>query len=614
MQSWQTDKDQSNLTIKEQSFAGCSLFFKDNIYLLLGIFLAVAICMYGILGIYGFSAFPDEFGYWSPAAAVLGYDWSQITSLGSYYSYGYSILLVPVLFLFHGPIVTYRAAVILNLFFQCASFPLLFLVLKELFAKEKKQLLSLATVAAILYPAWLFYVQTTMAEALLYFLFILETYLLLRFVKKPGILSGFLFAIVLVYMYLVHMRCLGTIVAGAITLVLFMISRAQSMENINTKTIKIGLLIIFVAALFGGSFILKDKVIGLLYQQTSSDVLSWNDYSGIAFRIKKILSPEGILHLFEDVCGKVLYMGLATYGIAYFGIYGCARRAFGALKNVRKKQSSYQDFLSIYIFFAVFFQFCVALIYLNGASSPESDRMDNFLHGRYIDFFLPILIAIGIVEAIRLSKAYLGFEISFAMYLILGLIAMMVIAANNSELRNAHGFTMVGMSYLLEQPLTDPRGFFAMEFALQTWLTMLAYIAFILAKRLRQDVIVAVVLVMQIVLGVNACTHFIFKNQSYIYPDILLGEKLEEICQQYPDRRVLSIYEGGVQYIELVQFTTRDRHIEIVDGQFADIDISLYLDPGQILILDENAEYIDTASDFYEEEWKIGHMNLYYSP
>ena len=106
---------------KEQSHKDCFLLLKNNIFLLLGMSIAVAICMYGILGIFGFSAFPDEFGYWSPAAAILGYDWSEITGLGSYYSYGYSALLVPILLLFHNAITTYRAAIVLNLVLQCLS-------------------------------------------------------------------------------------------------------------------------------------------------------------------------------------------------------------------------------------------------------------------------------------------------------------------------------------------------------------------------------------------------------------------------------------------------------------------------------------------------------------
>ena len=48
----------------------------------------LAVFFYGIGRVYGFSLFPDEFGYWASAAKAAGYDWSEISSLGSYYSFG----------------------------------------------------------------------------------------------------------------------------------------------------------------------------------------------------------------------------------------------------------------------------------------------------------------------------------------------------------------------------------------------------------------------------------------------------------------------------------------------------------------------------------------------
>ena len=84
--------------------------------LLFCIVLLTCVLMYGIGRIYGFIIYPDEFGYWASAARVLGYDWSKIASLGSYYSYGYSILLIPILFLFHNPVAAYRAAIVVNVF------------------------------------------------------------------------------------------------------------------------------------------------------------------------------------------------------------------------------------------------------------------------------------------------------------------------------------------------------------------------------------------------------------------------------------------------------------------------------------------------------------------
>ena len=58
--------------------------------------------------------YPDEFGYWASAANWIGYDWSGLTALNSYYSFGYSLLLVPVLKICSGAVMAYRTAVALN--------------------------------------------------------------------------------------------------------------------------------------------------------------------------------------------------------------------------------------------------------------------------------------------------------------------------------------------------------------------------------------------------------------------------------------------------------------------------------------------------------------------
>lgn len=97
---------------ERQPISGCLSFLKENAIVLLGIMIVVFLCMHGLFSIYGFSAFPDEFGYWAPAASVLGYDWSNVTSLGSYYSYGYSLILVPILFLFHNSVSADRKSVV----------------------------------------------------------------------------------------------------------------------------------------------------------------------------------------------------------------------------------------------------------------------------------------------------------------------------------------------------------------------------------------------------------------------------------------------------------------------------------------------------------------------
>lgn len=61
-----------------------------------------------------FTVLDDEFGYWGNAAYLAGLDWSGVISEIPYYSYGYSLLLVPLFFIFDNPIHMYKAAIILN--------------------------------------------------------------------------------------------------------------------------------------------------------------------------------------------------------------------------------------------------------------------------------------------------------------------------------------------------------------------------------------------------------------------------------------------------------------------------------------------------------------------
>lgn len=595
---------------KKQSGKDCFLLFKNNIYFILGICIAVSICMYGIISIYGFSAFPDEFGYWSPAAAVLGYDWSEITGLSSYYSYGYSALLTPILLFFHGAITTYRAAIILNLFLQCLSIWLFILLIKELFPDEDQNTRAIIATIAVIYPAWSFYVQTTMAESVLYFGLVLSVYLFLRFLRKPGIVSGLLLAVILIYLYMVHMRCIGTIIAGAVTIFLWAI--CQKKKNFK-KQVRMFFILALLIILFAATFVLKDRIIQILYHQTSKDVLSWNDYSGIMFRLKKIVNLKGFSYLVKDFCGKALYMGLSTFGIAYFGIAGCVKKAYLSIRKLRKRQASYNDFLWIYIFLMILFQFLVALIYLNGASAPEADRLDNFLHGRYIDFFLPILFVIGLEEMLHCKRPYMGFVSTLLIYLVLSMVAINVITTNNVQMRNAHDFTMVGMSFFIETPLTDTMSYFKKELLLLVGLTLTVDAIVILCRRFGQKFFLASVLIIQIVLGVKACTQFIFLNQSYIYEDVMMADVLKNVTDRYPERKVIHIFNADVPYIQLVQFGCRDVPISVVNAEDKEIAIGDYMSEDNILIICECQDYEPILDDYYDEKYKLGHLRLYYS-
>ena len=159
------------------------------------VFSLVCLCMYNFQGIYSFTLYPDEFGYWASAARILGIDFRETSSIGSFYSFGYSLVLAPIMLLFKDSIIAYRAAVIVNLLLQVASF----FVIKKIFDRfleEKDQFLKyMLSGLAVSYPSWVFYTQMTMSEALLFFMYALTALLMMRFIDRPATGCGILLSL-----------------------------------------------------------------------------------------------------------------------------------------------------------------------------------------------------------------------------------------------------------------------------------------------------------------------------------------------------------------------------------------------------------------------------------
>ena len=561
------------------------------------------------MGVYGFVAFPDEFGYWSVAGAILGYDWSDITSIGSYYSYGYGIILVIFLKLFKGATSAYRAAIFFNMVLHCISIPILYRILTDLFQTEQKNIRQIAAVISALYPAWVFYTQTTMAESLLYFLFVLAAYIALKFLKKPGALKGLLFVLILTYCYFVHMRCIGIIVAGVLTVLIWIISKRK-----NEIGKKVWLIPILIAILFGASFIIKNFVVSRLYSSVSASVLSWNDYTSVPERVLRIITGDGFIYLLKDIAGKLFYMGIATYGLAYVGLCLTVKNSFIAVKHIRKRACDSIDVFWIFLFLSGLFEFLVALIYLNGASSPGNTRIDLFLHGRYIDFFLPLFMGIGICNLIQGKKLFAKILCVMALTAVLFVIVRSVFVLNSETLREGIGFIMIGASYLLgDIPIEDPAGFILWEFLLGLALMAVVFGALALYQRLRQVAILLVIVIVQIFLGMHTFDKYLFPNQSYIFEDIALADSLKDLREKNPQRDIIYVFEGEVPYIELMQFEDRQAKIHVVNKTLGDVESSEYINENTILILGEQSQDLEKADEFYDHVMSMGHLRMFYS-
>ena len=81
--------------------------------------------------------FNDEYGYWANSAYLMGEDWSSVTSRIGYYSYGYSLLLVPLRYLaqqfWWNWDILYQSAVVLNALMLVGSYLLSMQICRRFF-------------------------------------------------------------------------------------------------------------------------------------------------------------------------------------------------------------------------------------------------------------------------------------------------------------------------------------------------------------------------------------------------------------------------------------------------------------------------------------------------
>lgn len=565
------------------------------------VILLVCLCFYGLQGIYGFSLFPDEFGYWASAASLLGFDFSNVSSIGSFYSFGYSLVLSPVLLIFEDSIAAYRAAVIINLVFQCLSFFILIRISDKLFEDADKIFKALLAGACVLYPSWVFYTQMTMSESLLFFMYTVVVYVMLCYLERPSLIRGVLLAFAAVYIYSVHMRTVGIVATVFIVVVADAFFRFKKSGGNGEPSGRHGFITLSTVVLLAAGFIvcliIKDHVIDVLYTSGQMDRTYVNDYSGQVSKLGSLFSLKGMDDFLKSLCGKILYLGCASFGTAYIGIYYLTKRAF-------KK-----DLKALSILIASFMQFMVMCIYLSGSSGW--DRFDLFLHGRYFDFCIPILMMTGIYDLFQNGDHYRKIIISALIIAASALFSCLLVIANSTGFSDPHGMLMIGMSYFLDDE--DVKPLETIIFNVMISLLIMCIILLIVSIYIKQAnvYLLCFIHLLLIVLSYHACNHFIYACQTYIYGDIQVADEISDLRIAGYEGDIVLLYEGGLEYIDTVQLRLRYEHINVVYVDNLDALSSLKED--DLVLVDYRSALNEQLPGTYNSSWESGHFELYYN-
>lgn len=550
------------------------------------------IVCHGISKSYGFYFPADEFGYWSYAAGLAGYDWSDIASLGSYYSYGYSLILLPVFLIFKDGVIAYRAAMVVNIALLAVCFFIL-----------QKMGRTFYAAAAVFYPTWLFYAGTTFAEILLVTLYLTTCMLLLKYLQTDNKRYMALMLAAMFYMYLVHLRAIGVLVSGTAVLLLYNIRkysiRKYIMRNGGRKVRSVlvpaaAAAVILAVGLLMGLFI-KNYWTGMVYGDTADTLKNANDYAGQFEKIAYIFSIEGLKNLIISVSGKILYLGLASYGIAYFGIIYAVRR-------VRERK-----YFPLFVLLTTVAALMICAIY-----TIRPGRVDTLTYGRYHEYVMPVLLMMGIKELG--SKALSAKRTMCRIAVMLELEAVMTwlvtVSLNENGQTSFFGNTICGISWLYNPQDFEPVSYYWKVYLTGAVLTVAVCMGIWWTGRRRgREILLMLLVTMQIVIGIRLSSMYIDDSRLGCFRDTLLREVIYELNPE-GSREVYYSTEGNAfGNIGILQFMMRDTPTYIVKTDY-DLDSQNEED---LLLIDFRSDQGEALAEKYDSHLTSGHFALYYN-
>lgn len=512
---------------------------------------------YGMNRIYGFTLLPDEFGYWSSAAQAVGYDWSDVVSRGSYYSFGYGLILAPILLLCHDAVTAYRVALGVNLVLLAVTFVLLQGMLKKLFPENEAAHPVWYAAIAVCYPTWLLYMNMTMTEVLLVFCFTLVCSLFLRYLDQP---SAGRFAAVVVsaaYMYTVHMRTVPILMACIGCLLFSLVWKGTGKAGRIWRRRIFSVLLTAVILILAET--LKQVVLSRVYGKADAAVLAVNDYAGQAGKLKSLFTWKGILEFLVSLAGKLYYLGFASFGLFFAGIRHIGRKGLDSREEIPRR------IFYCFITLSVVGQILVCAVYTKGYG-----RVDGLFYGRYDEHILPVVMAIGCC-----ALAAMKHPVRYAGLLLLGglpAVAMLewVIVSHQMTKINS-GFFIAGFSYLLRFLSFEPENYFWKAYLVSAVL-ICALTALILIVRRKGTFawMLAIWVGVEALLGISLNEDMVYRYAWMRYQDGRMVSQMEEIRKEPAAagedgarRRRIVCYgsPGSGVYAGIVQFQLREEKI-----------------------------------------------------
>lgn len=318
----------------------------------------------------------DEIGYWGSAAYFAGYNWSEILKYGAYYSYGYGFMLFPLFILFEDPVMLYRAAIILNIIFMIIVFLIAYRIVRLLYDSISQYMSILLALIALLTTNVVTYAEIAWSETLILVLTWFAVFSFIKYLRSLTKMYLLLFTLCNIYIYMVHQRMLGLVIASSLMIIFCTFKKKISFRHMIYYFI---ILSIGIAV----STVVKNDIQSTLWEGTNYvSTIGINDYTGQIGKLKAIFNSVFDFGQFiiKSVIGKIFYLEFASLFLFLPGGYFF-------IKKLKDRNYETEEMAFFFMFLSVMGMLAVESIFVY---NPE--RNDGIIYGRYVETLVGPLI------------------------------------------------------------------------------------------------------------------------------------------------------------------------------------------------------------------------------
>ena len=338
----------------------------------------ILVTLYNIRDLVTITILNDEFGYWSNAALVANRPWETLAQHTPYYCFGYSILLIPLFYLFSDTSTMYHAAIVLNCIMLIGEYFIAYRIIR----KTAPEICDVAKIAvpfsSVMLCTNMFYSQVAWSECFFSFVVWVLVYAIFKLEERVTCRWVFGASISLVLLFITHQRAIGLFIPFVVSIVfLFRKNRKRGLMIITA-------LVVVIAAYCLQRFVSKFQLYLIGGQRVTNlnELVVNNDT--VCVYLDMITSR--FQSLLVSICGKLSVMLFSTFGLGLVLIVNWCHTGIRCLKKEMEFPHYYvtETFITLSL---------IIMLALQSVQMMEGDRTDIVVYTRYFDFiFGPIIL------------------------------------------------------------------------------------------------------------------------------------------------------------------------------------------------------------------------------